>query len=655
MNSDANAFPSMQEIRAHAQDICYSCEGALWISFFFDGFGYSLPEAGGTGESMSNIGKLFRCHQPEREKRDCRAFYYPGLGTRFEPELDVISKTAAYKVMRDAKAKAIDTLTPNNPVDTAQKKAADYAGSKAGEILKAPTTSGVTDVLAGVGNEFAETAKYIGREASEMRKRGLKDTLDRYGQMEMRRLSRIVDHWRSFALEIRHHPWRALRLEKIAVKTAIEYTFGRAVEAAPVRDWRAIAALFNTGVDTRLEAAEDDFAKAVHHAQRMFTIKHINVAVFGYDNGGALAIAFAQRLINEVCSKGRFEGHTVNLRFMGLFDCVSHRFSDNLVSAYVPLSDRVVNDLRMPTQVEKVVHLCAAHEYRFYKPLSIIGGKAEMGAKYEEWMYPGAQADVGGGYEDGEQRKSNHLARVSLNFMHMQARRQAVPLLSMNRLSENNPLLYETFVVDPAIEQLIKTYRREALALAAQVVPFTIEELKQPITVTRTQCLRSPSLIKPMMHLPESLKEEFRGHQALFILWFRAIYDTHLTSLGDGNDDDYVFSQLRQEMDVLARSEIRAPLYGEVQEMYELWRNAEGHHLPEALQPLFSRYVHNSFLVSGEYWWQGQLDLLCAPNQLKYRNTLEIAKQSTAGWLEMPEEYVQTLNKLGSSGYRMLF
>ncbi|WP_158902561.1 DUF2235 domain-containing protein [Burkholderia sp. L27(2015)] len=654
MNDNTNVFPSMQEIRAHAQDICYSCEGVVWTSFFFDGFGYSLPEFGGTS-SISNIGKLYRAAERVTEKKDQIPFYYPGLGTRFDPELDVISKTAAYKVMQDAKARAIDTLKPDNPIDTAQKKAADYTQIKAVDLLKAHTASGVADVLAGVGNEFADAAKSIGREASELRKRGLKETLDRYAQMEVRRLNRIVDHWRSFVSEIRHHPWRALRLEKVALKSAIEYTFGRAVEAVPARDWRAVASLFNTGVDTRLEAAEHDFTRAVYQAQRLFTVKHINVALFGYDNGGALAIAFAQRLINEICSKGRFEGLAVNLRFMGLFDCVSHRFSDNLVAAYVPLSDRVVNDLRMPTQVEKVVHLCAAHEYRFYKPLSLIGGRAEMGAKYEEWMYPGAQADVGGGYEDGEQGKSDHLARVALNFMHMQARRQAVPLLSMNRLSEDNPRLHETFVVDPAVEQLVRTYRREALALAAQVVPFTIEELKQPITVTRTQCLRGPSLIKPMMHLPESLKEEFRGHQALFILWFRAIYDTHLTSLGDGNEDDYVFSQLRKEMDVLARSEIRAPLYGEVQEMYELWRNAEGHSLPEALQPLFSRYVHNSFLVSGEYRWQGQLDLLCAPNQLKYRNTLEIAKQSTTDWLKMPEEYAQTLKELGSSGYRMLF
>ena len=651
MNSNINIFPSMQEIRAHAQDICYSCEGALWISFFFDGFGYSIPEAGGISETVSNIGKLYRSRDPNNEKLDRPGFYYPGLGTRFDPELDVISKTAAYKVMQDAKAKAIDTLIPDNPLDTAQKKAADYTKNKTVDLLKAHTASGVTDVLAKVGNEFTDSARYLAREASQMRKRGVKGTLDR----EFRKAGRTVDHWISFAQEVRHHPWRALRLEKRLLATAAEYTLGRSVEALPARDWQWTASLFNTGVDTRLEAAEDDFAKAVHQAQRLYTIKHINVAVFGYDNGGAIAIAFANRLINEVCKKGRFEGLAVNLRFMGLFDCVSHRFSDNLLSAYVPLSDRVVNDLRMPTQVEKVVHLCAAHEYRFYKPLSIVGGKAEMGAKFEEWMYPGAQADVGGGYEDGEQSKSDLLARVPLNFMHMQARRQAVPLLSLNRLQKEQGKVFLDFEVDPAVEQLVKTYRQEALALAAQVVPFTVEELKQPVTITRTQCLRGPSLIKPMLHLPESLKDELRGHQALFILWFRAIYDTHLTSLGDGSDDDYVFSQLRQEMDVLARSEIRAPLYGEVQEMYELWKNAEGHPLPEALQPLFSRYVHNSFLVSGEEWWQGQLDLLCAPNQLKYRNTLEIAKQSTTDWLVMSEEYVQTLNDPGPSGYRVLF
>jgi len=534
--------------------------------------------------------------------------------------------------MKDGLDKAKDKATPDNPVDKAGDRLKDYATDKAGDLAKNPTADGVKDVLSTVGNDATAAASRISRHAEQIGARSVEGNINVAERIVHRKVNGIVSHWRSLFSEVLHHPWRALKLEREAQMEAVKYTVGRAVEASPMRDWKAVAGLFNTGVDTRLESAEDDFKKAVSEAKRNYTVKHINVAVFGYDNGGALAIAFANTLMNDICSKGCYDGIQVKLKFIGLFDCVAHRYSDNLLLGYVPLSNAVIDELQIPKQAEKVVHLAAAHEFRFYKPLSIIKGKPELGAKYEEWLYPGSQADVGGGYEDGDDGKSSQLARVSLNFMHMQARRQAVPLLSLDALQAQSGKVYADFAVDASLKQLVDSYRKHAIELAKLVVPFTAEELTGQGTITETACIRGPSLLKPMMRLPETLKEELKGHQALFIVWFRSLYDAN------ENSSDFGYNEFRRDMRTLELAVSGGYLKGEPKELYDLWKSATGQKPPADILPLFSNYVHNSIIEMDSGFIKTlarETDtLFYGPNQLHYRNILEIEKQPETNWLD---------------------
>jgi hypothetical protein len=641
MTNSLNKSPSSQEIASRSQDLCYSCESALWISLYFDGFGYSLPEAGGIGDVVSNIGKLFRSRDRNNDKLDRSAFYYPGLGARFEPELSIIAKTGLSKVWNDS----VDAATPK-PVESSKDQLSDYAKERGKDVLKTRSTdTAISKVTGDIKNNV--------RHGRQILARGFERNIDHIDGLARRQLSGLMSHWRPLWHAVTRHPWRTFKLHKEAGAAAFRYTVGRVVEATPLRDTKFCAALFNMGVDTRLKAAKDDFKKAVHQAQKLYTVKHINVALFGYDNGGAIAVGFANQLMNELCDEGKFGGIEVKLKFIGLFDCVSYRYADNFVTAYIPLSNGVVNNLEMPKQVEKVVHLCAAHEYRFYKPLSIIDGKAELGAKYEEWMYPGAQADVGGGYEDGEEGKSNQLARVPLNFMHGQACRHAVPLLSMERLKAEQGKVHLDFLVDPALDKLVCAYRRHAAELSKQVVPFTTQELLAPFTLSDSRCLRAPSITQPMMRLPETVKDGLKGHHALFVLWLRSVYDAHI------DDQDPEFAEFRKEMLAIARVAAMGAIDGQLKELYAQWKSAEGHPLPDELQPLFSQYVHNSVLVADEGFaarLSKQVDMFfCSPSMLHYRSVLEMSKQPEKTWLEERAEYAQayakTINEIGPSGY----
>ncbi|PPV00322.1 hypothetical protein XbrCFBP1976_22205, partial [Xanthomonas bromi] len=81
-------------------------------------------------------------------------------------------------------------------------------------------------------------------------------------------------------------------------------------------------------------------------------------------------------LIDDICASGRYQAVEVKIHFMGLFDCVTNRYDDNLLSGFIPLSNKVSSEMRLLPEVERCVHYAAAHELRFYKPLTIIGGTA---------------------------------------------------------------------------------------------------------------------------------------------------------------------------------------------------------------------------------------------------------------------------------------
>ncbi|MGS0515893.1 hypothetical protein ACQR5T_00845 [Xanthomonas oryzae pv. oryzicola] len=67
----------LDRAKVEAEQRCPACQQVLWLSFFFDGFGYSDKSG-----PASNIAKLYAALIDDVDK-SARRFYYPGLGAEF--------------------------------------------------------------------------------------------------------------------------------------------------------------------------------------------------------------------------------------------------------------------------------------------------------------------------------------------------------------------------------------------------------------------------------------------------------------------------------------------------------------------------------------------------------------------------------------------
>ncbi|NVD71788.1 DUF2235 domain-containing protein [Duganella sp. BJB1802] len=248
--------------------------------------------------------------------------------------------------------------------------------------------------------------------------------------------------------------------------------------------------------DSRLDWALKQFdEKLKPHVARATspsnTIEEINIFLFGFSRGAALARAFANKLLEDRCvydtgKKCRLKkgGFPFRIRFMGLFDTVasvglpmssnntsitaavtgtvrdvldrrleSSSYKDTLPQALAfaersaPGADPAPGtydghsdwggSLAIPDLVEEVRHFIAAHEIRNSFPadsLSVLaGGQVVKPERFHESVYPGVHSDVGGSYRPGEGARSfdaaEKLGLIPLHSMYNFAIAAKVPLL----------------------------------------------------------------------------------------------------------------------------------------------------------------------------------------------------------------------------------
>lgn len=190
---------------------------------------------------------------------------------------------------------------------------------------------------------------------------------------------------------------------------------------------------FGAGGDMRLESALFEFRRLLEAEWSSGAIRHmawVTLSVFGFSRGATLARAFVRRLIEEHCEhtpdglmwKGT-HGDRVRLRivFMGLFDTVASVGGPGLHMAWG-------SELAIPKDVERCVHFVSAHEVRQAFPLDSVRVGKSYPSNCEEIVYPGVHSDVGGGYFDGFQGRSNHLSRIPLRHMYGEALKSGVML-----------------------------------------------------------------------------------------------------------------------------------------------------------------------------------------------------------------------------------
>lgn len=206
----------------------------------------------------------------------------------------------------------------------------------------------------------------------------------------------------------------------------------------------------------------------------------IQVAAFGFSRGAAEARAFANQIANrcrDTTDGPRWDTVDVPLDFyfLGLFDTVASvglpataglstsllrakkitsitttlnlRRADSTTGIRMlafgePGADPTpyVEDghmsygghLRIPPMVKKCLSLVAAHEQRNSFPLDSVIQGAVYPSNCEEFVYPGAHSDVGGGYRPGDQNKSSNprlmLSLMPLFHMYAEAIENGVPL-----------------------------------------------------------------------------------------------------------------------------------------------------------------------------------------------------------------------------------
>jgi len=249
------------------------------------------------------------------------------------------------------------------------------------------------------------------------------------------------------------------------------------------------------------ELLQRHVARATSPANR---IVEVNVAVFGFSRGAALARAFINRLVSQRGTPGekgwrlRSGNAPLRIRFMGLFDTVASvglTLSSNTTDpaaaaiaggklamplrlyappykntwptelAFAPKAEPGADpapgfadghqawggEQAIPRGVEQVRHFVAAHEIRNSFPVDSIwvvsNGRIDEIENFHENVYPGAHSDVGGGYRPGEGGKSStsgdKLSQVSLHHMYEAALEYGVPVLPKTAWSQENQRDFE--------------------------------------------------------------------------------------------------------------------------------------------------------------------------------------------------------------------
>jgi hypothetical protein len=217
-------------------------------------------------------------------------------------------------------------------------------------------------------------------------------------------------------------------------------------------------------------------------------IQEINIAVFGFSRGAALARAFVNMVMERRCDLRERKwilkrgAWPVRFRFLGLFDTVASvglPMSSNTTGLretyYGDTAGMILKRLRnyqetrpealaffangspgadpapgssnghdgwgarlkIHEAVEEVRHFIAAHEIRNSFPVDSVSilsnGRILKPGNFYEAVYPGAHSDVGGGYAPGEGARglipSKNLCLIPLRHMYDFALRCGVPML----------------------------------------------------------------------------------------------------------------------------------------------------------------------------------------------------------------------------------
>ena len=341
-----------------------------------------------------------------------------------------------------------------------------------------------------------------------------------------------------------------------------------------VRDKPVVTQVTLSGVDTRINTALSEVDEII--ASQSVPITQLHVAVFGSGLGGAMARLFANRLQEKCKTPGQAlwlptaKGPVrMNIRFMGLLDCVSAQLNDvslaGLAAGKLSLGMatlRVQGPMGLTRHVQQAVHLVAGHEQRVTHRLDSIR-KAQC--PYTETLWPGTHSDVVGGMANRVQGRSHELARVPLIELYYAAYGAWVPVLPMAKLEKTSQMVYKDF-------------------------QFTHKDDKGA---------GARSMVRQYGATSGSLEDQLTQHMALYLSWLRLRYET---ASHPQRPTQQVFDMLQEQLRGLSRMashpHTRASQLPDAHVRALLRAYQQGLPLSAAQVTLFDFFVHDSLADS---------------------------------------------------------
>ncbi|RLL40426.1 DUF2235 domain-containing protein [Acinetobacter cumulans] len=219
--------------------------------------------------------------------------------------------------------------------------------------------------------------------------------------------------------------------------------------------------------------------KVISNLNQHRLIKKINLSVFGFSRGAALARVFTNEMIwkaeaENLELKYEMEGYAekipMEVKFLGLFDTVA---SFGLPATNLPnkltFSGR---DMVVDPRVKNCLHLIAGNEQRFAFPVDLVrkDGVLANPKNWKEVVYPGMHSDVGGGYETNSQHVSNNFARITLRHMLDTAEQAGVKLFNYEKTAvEATELFNQQFKIEAETQACWDALQKEAGASTGKV------------------------------------------------------------------------------------------------------------------------------------------------------------------------------------------
>lgn len=216
-------------------------------------------------------------------------------------------------------------------------------------------------------------------------------------------------------------------------------------------------------------------------------IKECFVDIFGFSRGAAQARVFCHWL-DDLCADGKLAGIIIHFRFVGLMDTVaSAGFWSSVVATTTGMDGghsgwADAKYLRIPPSVKNCVHMLAMHELRKNFPLDTVTVEGVLPPHCQEFAYPGAHSDLGGGYEPGKlgiavgkdvhEGDSLKLSQIPLNHMFECAVAAGAPMDKSIAATARN---LKPFAIDPRVQNAYDDFLANA-----KLTPRAVHEWLQP-------------------------------------------------------------------------------------------------------------------------------------------------------------------------------